>query len=84
MSNIPQIQFDTIKEFKKYCKINRISPVIQYTAKKHQNRKCEYLHEVFGTFVINDMTWNFVINEMTAFVEKRNPTETGYKLGTLK
>lgn len=84
MANNPQIHFETIKEFKNHCKTNKISPEIQYTAKKHQNRKCEFLHEVSGIFLLGGIAINFVVDEMTAFADKKMPAEGGYKLSTLK
>lgn len=74
--NTPVIVFETIKEFKAYCKIKQIQPTIQLQAKKHQNMKGEYLHDVNVSHDVFDI----LINESVAYKEKRYPTEKGYKL----
>jgi len=79
-----KIHFETIKDFKNHCKTANIKPLIQYNAKKHQNRKNEFLHEISGIFVLNDKSVNFTIDEMTAFIDKKYPIDKGYKLSTLK
>jgi len=84
MTNNPQISFETVKEFKKYCKTNNIIPEIQYVAKKHQNRKCEFLHEIYGVFLLGGVAIDFKIDEMAAFTDKKNPRNGGYKIGTLR
>jgi hypothetical protein len=90
MTKNPEITFDTIKEFKNYYKKHKnvLIPLIQYNSKKHQNPKGEYLHEIFGEFILcipqYEFKINFTINEMIGFKDKFKPQEDGYKIGTLK
>lgn len=84
MNNNPEIRFQSIKEFKNHCKTNNIRPEIQYNAKKHQNRKNEYLHEINGTMSFNNIVLDFTVDEMVAFPDKKYPAIGGYKLTSLK
>lgn len=67
----PHINFDTIKEFKKYCKTNGIIPEIQLNSKKHKNMKDEFLHEISGHFNHNSLNFTYGIHERKSFKERQ-------------
>lgn len=84
MSNLPVIEFETIKDFKKYCKDNNLKPIVYFKAKKHQNLKAEFLHEITGIYKIGTMIISFLIHEMCAFKDKKVSLEEGYKISNIK
>ena len=68
------IIFELIKDFKKFCKDNKVSPIINCSSKKHQNNKGQYLHELSGTYIVGNVECNFIIEECIGFNNKINNT----------
>lgn len=82
---MPEIHFETINEFKSHCKTHNIIPELQLNATKHQNRKDEYLHEIFGSYNMGGkFEVKFIVDEDSAFKDKLYPREKGYHLAILK
>ena len=82
---MPEIHFETIKEFKMHCREHCIVPEMQLNAMKHQNSRGEYLHEVSGIYNLGGkLDVRFTVEENSAFKEKLYPREKGYNLAILK
>lgn len=68
--NSPVIEFESIDKFKTYCETGNIKPELNIIAKKHQNRKAEFLHQIDGSFDISGHAFAFTITEMFPSKEK--------------
>lgn len=82
---MPEINFETINEFKIHCKEYNITPELQLNAMKHQNNRGEFLHEVSGIYKLGGkLEIKFSVNENSAFKDKLYPRENGYNMAILK